>query len=151
MEGEQMVEAPRQTIIKRRSWIIGLSSFLFVLLQSACTAIVALSGLRLVIGIGSLAAASSSISLLDSIHGDAIRIPMLILAIAGSILNLYVVWRVRSLRSRPSSSWRVAPITPEKRRGESVQVALAVITLLLVTVEWLAHIHLFGAAWGLSV
>jgi len=39
---------------RQGSWLIGLTSFLFILLQSACTAVMAISGLRLLIGLGSL-------------------------------------------------------------------------------------------------
>jgi hypothetical protein len=127
---------------KGKSWIIGLTGLFFIMLQSACTALMALSGLRLIIGLGSLAAATAGTNLLASIHGAAIRIPMEIVAIAGSVINLYAIWRVRSLRARPSSQWRVAPVTPEKKRAESIQIAIAIVTLLLVAVEWTIHIHL---------
>jgi hypothetical protein len=121
---------------------VGLTSFSFILLQSACTAFMALSGLRLVIGVGSLAAAAAGAHFLDSIHAEAIRIPMEVLAVAGSILNLVAIWRVRSLRARPASQWRVGTVTPSKLRSESIQIALAVLTLLLVAVEWSFHLWL---------
>lgn len=131
--------------MKSRSWIIGLTSLFFILLQSACTAFMALSGLRLLIGIGSLAAATTGLRLLASIHGEAIRIPMEIVAVVGSAINLYAIWRVRSLRARPSSQWRVGPVTANKKRAESIQIALAIVTLLLVVVEWVFHIYLHGS------
>ena len=128
--------------LKGKSWTIGLTSLFFILLQSACTAFMALSGLRLFIGLGSLAAATAGTNLLASIHGAAIRVPMEIFAIAGSVINLYAIWRVRSLRARPSSQWRVEPVSADKRRAESIQIVIAVVTLLLVAVEWTFHIHL---------
>lgn len=138
--------APGETIprndLKGRSWIIALTSLFFILLQSACTAFMALSGLRLLIGIGSLAAATTGLRLIDSLHGEAIRIPMEIFAIVGSVVNLYSIWRVRSLRSRPSSQWRMTPVSADKRRAESIQIAIAVVTLLLVAIEWAFHIYL---------
>lgn len=136
------VDAAPQVALKSRSWVIGFTSLFFILLQSACTAVTALSGLRLLIGIGSLAAAAAGVKFLASIHGDAIRIPMEMLAIAGSTVNLYVIWRIRSLRGRPSSQWRVGPVTPAKKRAEIIQIALAILTLLLVFVEWTIHLHL---------
>jgi hypothetical protein len=139
---ESSVDATPQVALKSRSWVIGFTSLFFILLQSACTAVIALSGLRLLIGIGSLAAATAGIKFLASIHGDAIRIPMELLAIAGSAVNLYVIWRIRSLRGRPSSQWRVGPVTPAKKRAEIIQIALAILTLLLVFVEWTIHLHL---------
>jgi len=139
---DSSVDGTHQVALKSRSWVIGFTSLFFILLQSACTAVMALSGLRLLIGIGSLAAATAGINFLASIHGEAIRIPMELLAIAGSAVNLYVIWRIRSLRSRPSSQWRVEPVTPAKKRAEAIQIALAIVTLLLVFVEWTIHIHL---------
>lgn len=136
------VDSPLPNDMKGKSWAIGLTSLFFILLQSACTAFMALSGLRLLIGLGSLAAATAGTNLLASIHGAAIRIPMEIVAIAGSVINLYAIWRVRSLRARPSSQWRVAPVTADKKRAESIQIAIAIVSLLLVAIEWAIHIHL---------
>jgi hypothetical protein len=139
---ETPIDTTEQDAGQGRSWIIGITSLFFILLQSACTAFMALSGLRLVIGVGSLAAATAGASILGSIHGEAIRIPMEILAVAGSVVNLYALWRARSLRARPSSQWRVAPVTPKKQRAESIQIILAILTLLLVGAEWAIHLHL---------
>ncbi len=121
---------------KSRSWIIGVTSLFFILLQSACTAFMAISGLRLLIGIGSLAAATGGVHLLALIHGEAIRVPMEIVAAGGSLINLYAVWRVRSLRTRGSSQWRMAQVPAKTIRAEWIQIALAILTLGLVVVEW---------------
>ena len=142
IEQDVQIDTGQRNAVKSRPWIIGLTSLFFILLQSACTAFMALSGLRLLIGIGSLAAATTGLRFLDSIHGEAIRIPMEIFAVAGSGINLYAIWRVRSLRARPSSQWRIAPVSADKRRAESIQIAIAVVTLLLVAIEWAFHIHL---------
>jgi hypothetical protein len=128
---------------KARPWIIGLTSLFFILLQSACTAFMALSGLRLLIGIGSLAAATAGMRFFDSIHGGAIRLPMEIVAITGSLVNLYAIKRVRALRARPSSQWRLTPLTAKKRRAETIQIAMAMLTLLLVALEWTFHLFTF--------
>ena len=129
-------------VVTDRSWIIGLTSFIFILLQSACTAFMAISGLRLLIGVGSLAAATTGLHWIDAIHGEAIRIPMEVIAVVGSVVNLYAIWRVRSLRSRSSSQWRVVAAGPAKRRSEAIQISVAVVTLMLVAVEWTFHLHL---------
>jgi hypothetical protein len=139
------VQQPKEKRAADRSWAIALTSVCFIVLQSACSAFMAISGLRLLIGIGSLAAASSGLKFLDAIHGEAIRIPMTILAILGSIINLYAVWRVRSLRARPASQWRMVPVAASKKRSESIQIAIAVVTLVLVAIESAAHIHFFGS------
>jgi hypothetical protein len=136
---------PQENRVTGRSWAIAFVSICFIVLQSACSAFMAISGLRLLIGIGSLAAASTGLKFLDSIHGEAIRIPMTLLAVVGSLVNLYAVWRVRSLRARPSSQWRMVPVDPAKKRSESTQIAIAVMTLVLVAIEAAAHVHLFGS------
>lgn len=130
--------------IKGRGLVIGLIGFLFILLQSACTAFMAISGLRLLIGVGSIAAATVGLRFMDALHGGAIRIPMEIAAITGSVINLYAVRRIRRLRARSSSQWRMKPVTPKQLRSESWQIWLAVLTLLLVGVEWGFHIYLQG-------
>src|SRR5271163_1214491 len=56
---------------------IAWSSFFFALLQSICTFLAALNGLRLLIGIGSLAATAGFATVLDRFHADWIRIPMI--------------------------------------------------------------------------
>jgi hypothetical protein len=125
-----------------RGLAVGLTSLFFVLLQSACTAFFAISGFRLLIGVGALAAAATGLNFLASLHGASLRIPMEILAIAGSVVNLIAVRRIRRLRVRPSSQWRMEPATPRQLRSESWQIGLAVLTLLLVAVEWGFHIYL---------
>ena len=120
-------------------WSIG-----FALLQSVCSAFIALSGVRLLIGVGAFAAASGVLKLADRLHIDAIRIPMMLLALGGSLLNLFALWRVWSLRKRPASAWRQVPVSAQKKRSESIQLALSVLTLFLLAAEVVAHHHLFG-------
>jgi hypothetical protein len=129
-----------ETPANKRTWLVSAGSFLFILLQSACTAVIAISGVRVVIGLSALAEATIGIHAPASgFHRDVIRIPMMIAAATGSLINLYVVWRIRSLRSRPSSQWRVQPVTRKQRRSEIFQIVLAVITLILVAAEWITH------------
>ena len=119
--------------------IVGVTSFLFILLQSACTAVMAISGVRVIIGLTALAAAAGLGRPASGFHGDAIRIPMMAIAVLGSLINLYVLWRIRSLRARPSSQWRVTPATAKQKRAETLQIVLAIVTLALVAAEWFTH------------
>ncbi len=64
---------------------------------------------------------------------------MMVLAVLGSVVNLYVIWRIRSLRSRPAAQWRVTPPSKRQIRSEQFQIALAILTLLLVVAEWITH------------
>jgi hypothetical protein len=104
----------------------------------------ALSGVRLIIGLGALAAvAAGARGPASGFHQDAIRIPMMTLAVLGSCINLYMIWRIRSLRKRPSSKWRQQPISRRRLWGERVQVTLAIVTLVLVAAEFISHHYIF--------
>jgi hypothetical protein len=132
--------APAAPTAEKKTWLVTATSLVFIILQSACTAVIALSGVRVAIGLSALAVATFGVhGPAVGFHRDAIRIPMMIAATIGSLINLYVIWRIRSLRARPSSQWRTPPPTPKQRRSESIQIALAVVTLILVAAEWIAH------------
>src|SRR5215470_7405990 len=115
------------------------SSFVFAILQSACTAVIAVSGLRVAVGLTALAAAAGIHAPARGFHQDAIRIPMMVLAFLGAVINLYVIWKVRRLRNKPAAQWRVQPVTKKKLNSERFQIALAVLTLLLLAAEWITH------------
>lgn len=127
--------------------LVTWSGFLFAVLQSVCSAFIALSGVRLLIGVGAFAAASGVLKLADRLHVDAIRIPMMLFALGGSLLNLLALWRVRSLRQRPASAWRQVLVSAKKKTSEFFQFALSALTLLLLAAEAVAHHHLFHKWW----
>ena len=115
------------------------SGMLFAILQSACTAVIAISGLRVAIGLSALAAAAGIHAPAHGFHQDAIRIPMMIFAFLGAGVNLYVIAKVRRLRSNPASQWRQKPVTKKKLNSERFQISLAVLTLLILAAEWITH------------
>jgi cytochrome b subunit of formate dehydrogenase len=104
-----------------------------------------MSGLRLVIGVTSLVTASIIPGFIFSIHAARIRVPMMIVAVLGSLINLHVLWRLRTLRSRPAAQWRIQPVSDKQRRSERIQLVLAAITLVLIVVESLLHHHWHGS------
>jgi cytochrome b subunit of formate dehydrogenase len=124
-----------------KGWIVLWSSFAFAVLQSICTAFVAISGLRVVIGLTSLASALGA-RVPWRLHADWIRIPMVLLALTGALINLYAIWRIRRLRQRPASQWRMKPVSTAKLRSENLQILLAVATLALLFVEEVLHLIL---------
>jgi hypothetical protein len=115
------------------------SGIVFALLQSACTAVIAISGLRVAIGLSALAAAAGIHAPAHGFHQDAIRIPMMALAFLGAVINLFVIWKVRNLRNKPAAQWRQQPVTKKKLNSERFQIALSVLTLLLLAAEWITH------------
>jgi hypothetical protein len=114
------------------------ASVVLALLQSLCTAILTINGIRVGIGVAALAASSIAAPLL-SFHRDAIRIPMLSIAVIGAVVNLAVLAWVWHLRARPEAQWRKQAITKKQRWSERLQVAMAIATLILVGCEIYAH------------
>ncbi len=145
MDKEPIAVDSTQLVTQRRSWLVGVTSFVFILLQSACTAVMAISGVRVIIGLSALAAAAGVHHPARGFHEDAIRIPMMLIAVIGSVVNLYVIWRIRSLRARPAAQWRARPISAREKRGEVIQVVLAIVTLILVVAEYVTHLIIHRA------
>ena len=136
----QATDAPkRERIPYLNPRFINWSSIVFAMLQSACTAVIAISGLRVAIGFSALAAASGIHAPAHGFHRDAIRIPMMVVAFLGAMINLYVVWKVRRLRNKPAARWRQQPVPKQKLNSERFQIALAMLTLLLLAAEWITH------------
>jgi len=113
------------------------ASVVVALLQSVCTAVLTINGIRTAIGLAALAA--GTIAPLHRFHQDAIRIPMLAIAVIGALVNLLLLAWVRHLRNRPEAQWRRREITPQQKRSERLQVALALLTLMLVVAEEWIH------------
>ena len=134
---ENAAEIPRPSAPARgpRMFMINISfinwsGMVFAILQSACTAVIAISGIRVALGLSALAAAGIHAPA-RGFHQDAIRLPMMVLAFLGAVINLYVIGKVRHLRNKPAAQWRQQPVTKKRLNSERFQIALAVLTLLL--------------------
>ncbi len=123
----------------KRWTAVGSASLIVAIAQSLCTAVLTISGIRVAIGLSALAAASGIYAPARGFHQDAIRIPMLILATVGAVVNLAVVFWIRHLRSRPSAQWRRREMSPKEKRSEKLQIAMAILTLILVGLETWTH------------
>ena len=128
--------------VSRFQWL-NWSGIFLALLQSACSTFIALHGVRLLVGIGTVVLASTAWHLAERLHVNAIRVPMMLIALLGALLNLAALWQVRRLRRRSASAWRQQPLTPSKRRSEALQLALSLITIVLLLAESAAHYKLF--------
>jgi hypothetical protein len=122
---------------------VSLASVALALLQSVCTAVVAFSAVRVAIGLTALAAVAGTYEHETGYHGDAIRIPMLALSTLGALINLFVLFRIWSLRRRESGNWRRREVTAKEKRSERWQFALAIVTLILVAAELWTHTIVF--------
>jgi hypothetical protein len=118
---------------------IGWASTILALLQSLCTAVLTISGIRVAIGLSALAAAGGIYAPAKGWHQDAIRIPILIAATFGALLNLAMLAWIRHLRNRPAAQWRRREQSQKEKRSERLQIVLAIVTLILVGLETWTH------------
>ncbi len=119
--------------------VLSGASLVMAVLQSVCTAVLTVSGIRVAIGLTAFALSGSVFAPVRWFHQDAIRIPMLVLATAGALLDLAVLAWMRHLRQRPSADWRKREKSSKEKRSERLQLALAVLTLVLVGLETWTH------------
>ena len=124
----------------RFRWI-GWSSFFLAIVQSVCTIFAALSGLRLLLGAAAFASAIGAMQIVERIHVDTIRIPMVMFALAGALFNLVALWQVHRLRARSASAWRQKPVSRSKFASEGLQLALSLVTLVLLGLESFYHVR----------
>jgi hypothetical protein len=139
LKAHELSPEPMPNELVRKQGLIAWSSFFFALLQSICGAVVAINGLRLAIGIGSLVLSTGAGAAIVRFHTDSIRIPMIVIALLGSLLNLAILMHVRHLRSRPAAQWRQKPLSLHQKRGELAQLVLSLATLVLISVEEYLH------------
>jgi cytochrome b subunit of formate dehydrogenase len=116
------------------------TSLAIAILQSICTAVLTINGIRLAIGLTAFVMASSLVGPVRWFHQDAIRIPMLAIATIGAIVDLAVLWWTRRLRTQPAAQWRRHELSGSEKRSRRLQFALAVLTLVLVGTEQYTHI-----------
>ena len=119
-------------------FLIG-GSLLLAALQSVCTAVLTINGIRLAIGLSVFVISGSIFAPIRIFHQDAIRIPMLTLAAAGAIVNLLVLAWIWRRRAEHSAQGRKRERSKSGRRSEQAQVILAVLTLMLVGLEMYSH------------
>ena len=118
--------------------LIGWGSFVLAVLESLCVAAVGLSGLRVAIGLSSLISATAA-GPAKGFHANHFRVPALVLATLGSLLILLLLWNEERLRRNPAAAWRMRPMTPKQRRSRRIQLALSLLTLVLVVLETVTH------------
>ena len=106
--------------------------------ESLCVAAVGLSGMRVALGLTSLLAAGAS-GPAHGWHREGIRIPLLTIGVIGALISLLLLWNEERLRRNPSAAWRIRPLTPQQRRSRWFQLAVAILTLVLVAAELITH------------
>ncbi len=115
----------------KRSWAVLLLAFI----EAVCVFSVAAAKAGVLLGSAAAIATGWSVSL----HRDAIRIPVLLVAMTGAGFNLYLIWKRRRLRNSPAAAWRKRALTKRERLRTGVVLWLSVLTLILGAAEIYFH------------
>jgi hypothetical protein len=121
-----------------RGTILGWSSLFLAAVESLCAAAVALSGVRVLLGMSSLIAATAA-GPSHGLHREGLRVPILWASGLIAALNLLLLWNENRIRQNPSAQWRLQPFTPKQRRQRWMQIATSVVALLLILAEVVTH------------
>jgi hypothetical protein len=121
-----------------RSTILGWSALALAAVQSMCVAAVALSGVRVLLGMSSLIAATAA-GPAQGFHREALRVPILWASGVIAAVNLLLVWNESRMRQNPAAQWRLQPLTRKQRRQRWIQLATSIGALLLILGEVVTH------------
>ena len=122
-----------------RGILIGWASLALAAVQAICVAAVALSGVRVLLGMTSLLAAGA-IGPAHGFHRNALRIPILWIAGIFAALNLLLLWNENRIRRNPSAQWRPATADfPPTSRAMDATGHLALPSLVLILAEVATH------------
>ena len=121
-----------------RGILIGWASLALAAVQAICVAAVALSGVRVLLGMKSLLAAGEA-GAAPGFHRNALRLPVLWIAGILAVLNLLLLWNENRIRRNPSAQWRLQPLTSRQRRGRWMQLGTSVASLVLILAEVVSH------------
>lgn len=116
----------------KQSW----GAFLLAIVEAVCVFVVAAG--KAGIALSSISATAAGSAALF-VHRDSFRIPALLLAIVGSLFNLFLLWRFHRLRNAPAAAWRKKPLPPRARWRIGLVLALSLATLLTAGAEIYFH------------
>jgi len=120
------------------------ASVLLAAIEAACVFVVSANGVAALVG-------SSGIVLAEGariFHQGAIRLPLLTLATAIAVFNLWMLFNTWRLRRSAAAQWRIRPLGAAERRRIALIAVLSAITLLFVAAELIFHHRLHGSAFA---
>jgi hypothetical protein len=121
-----------------RSTILGWSSLFLAVVEALCAAAVALSGVRVLLGMSSLIAATAA-GPAHGFHSEGLRVPILWASGLVALLNLLLLWNENRIRQNPAAQWRIQPLTLKQRRQRWIQIVTSAGALLLILAEVVTH------------
>lgn len=113
----------------------GWTALILAVIEAVCVFAVMAAKAGLLVGAVAVFAASWA----QYLHRDLFRIPILLLAIVGAGVNLYLVWRFLNLRNQPAAAWRKKPLTDRAKWRMGIVLGLAVVTLAIAAAEIYLH------------
>jgi hypothetical protein len=128
-------DGPQRT---SRRTLLSWSALCLAAVESICAGMVALSGVRVVLGMSSLIGATAA-GPAQGFHREGLRVPILWISGVIAAVNLLLVWNESRMRGDPAAQWRLQPLTSQQRRQRWIQIATSVAALLLIAAEVLAH------------
>lgn len=132
-EPDLRAESPRLSMVA--------VSLLIVIFETGCAIIVFANRIALLISGASLGLAAHH----SWMHSQPVRLPLLAIATAGSVLNLFVLWNARRLRRRPQARWRLRPLRSRDKLRNALVFSASVVTLFMVISELVLHHSVYSA------
>jgi adenylate cyclase len=132
------VQQPDPLALRRR---VGLGTVLFTIFGAPCAVATALSPLAIALGLGSLMGALAPV--MNTLDAAQIRIPLHVLAVAGALVNLYVIKRGASQRRQAGADG----LTLLEKRKVLFVAGLSIFSLLAVAREIYVHIFVMGMSY----
>jgi hypothetical protein len=121
----------------------GTSLFLATI-EAVCVFVVSANGVAALVG-------SSGIVLAEGarvFHQAAIRLPLLALATAIALFNLWMLLNTWRLRRAATAQWRLRLLSVSERRQIAAIAVLSLLTLVFVGAELFVHHKLHGSAFA---
>jgi hypothetical protein len=130
--------------VNRTAMVSSGASVLLAAMEAVCVFVVSANGVAALVG-------SSGIVLVQGariFHQAAIRLPLLSLAAAIALFNLWMLFNTWRLRRPAAAQWRIHPLGAAQKRRIILIAALSAITLLFVATELILHHREHGSAFA---
>ena len=127
---------------RRRGFTVG--PLIFALLGAPCAATAFVGSGAVALGLASLLGVSSAGAFFDDWR---IRYPLAIVAILGTLANLYAAWHAGRVRARFLAHGRILTPTRGERVRTVVVIGSAILTFAVIASEWFSHRVLMHRPW----
>jgi len=122
------VETPEIEPKRAVSW----GAVIFGILGAPCAVTTLIGPLAVAVGVGGVFGLAGALTYLDQ---SPWRVPVLIVAALGALANLYTLWHARRIRAEQ----KLPGMTILEKRRTAVVLATAVLTLVMIVFEVIAH------------